>query len=199
MKKILELIPQLHASGFLDRSGGSVALRDSRGILVSPENAGELLEWQLLEEDLVLFPGDGDASMARAGRRPSHMNRWLRGMLAIRPEWRCIVQPTSWGGMSFALAGCELPLHSVNPRLFKAQKGSNIPLVLAGQDLDAQLAQLQEQVGRVFGRSDFAAVLIESEALIVAGTDTTLMPAALQTVESLARAQQWLLKLRAQD
>ena len=199
MKKILELIPQLQTSGFLDRSGGAVALRDSRGILVSPENAGELMEWQLAEEDLVLFPGGGDASMARAGRRPSHMNRWLRAILSVRMEWRCSVQPVGWGAMAFALAGCELPLHNVNPHLFKALKGSFIPVVSAEQDVEAQQTQLTELVGRTFGRSSFAAVLIEGEAVIVAGSETSLMPAALQTIEGLARAQQWILSLPPED
>jgi hypothetical protein len=193
MKKILKLIPDLQSSGFLDRSGGAVALREDRGILVSPENAGELMEWQLAAEDLVLFPGGGDASMARAGRRPSHANRWLRAILAVRREWRCSVQSMAWGGMSFALAGVELPLHNVNPQLFKTMRDSSVPLISAELDSDMQLERLQDSVAKAFGRSNFAAVLIEGEAVIVAGSDLSLMPAALQTIEGLARAQQRLL------
>ncbi len=190
---MLELIPMLHASGYLDRSGGAVALRDERGFLVSPENAGELMRWELKEADLVLFPGEGDASMARAGRRPSRMNRWLREMLAVRPEWRCSIQTMGWGAMSFALAGRELPLHNVSQQVYKTMRGGSVPLVAASADVDAQAGQLREVVGRTFGRSSFGAVLIEGEAVVIAGTDTALIPAALDTLEGLARAQQWLL------
>lgn len=199
MNKMLKLIPELQSGGFLDRSGGALALREERGILVSPENAGELMEWQLTAEDLVLFPGGGDASMARAGRRPSHANRWLRAILAVRNEWRCSVQSMAWGCMSFALAGQELPLHNVNPHLFKTMRDSSIPVISADLDSDAQLEKLQESVARAFGRSSFGAVFIEGEAVIVAGSDLSLMPAALQTIEGLARAQQWLLLRQPTD
>ncbi|MEZ5338903.1 MAG: hypothetical protein R3F46_11650 [bacterium] len=193
MKKMLQLIPALHASGYLDRSGGAVALRDERGFLVSPENAGELMKWELKEEDLVLFPGEGEASMARAGRRPNRMNRWLREMLAVRPEWRCCVQTMGWGAMSFALAGRELPLHNVSLQIFSAGRNASVPLVPADLDADAQAARLREVVGRTFGRSSFGAVLVEGEAVVIAGTDGSLLPAALDSIEGLARAQQWLL------
>lgn len=193
MKKMVQLIPQLHASGYFDRSGGALAMRDRRGFLVSPENAGELMEWKLTEDDLVLFPGEGEASMARAGRRPNRMNRWLREMLLVRDEWRCCVQTMGYGAMAFALAGRELPLHNVSQQIFNTQKGGSIPLVSASHDADAQVRQLHDSVGRVFGKSNFGAVLIEGEAVIIAGTDASLLPAALDSIEGLARAQQWLL------
>lgn len=193
MKKMLELIPQLHLSGYLDRSGGTVALRDQRGFLVSPENAGELMKWELSEEDLVLFPGEGEASMARAGRRPSRMNRWLREMLAVRKEWRCCVQTMGWGAMSFALAGRELPLHNVSQQIFNTGKSGSVPVVPASLDHDAQGEKLRELVSHAFGSSNFGVVLVEGEAVVIAGTDTALLPAALDTIEGLARAQQWLL------
>ena len=193
MRKLLELIPQLHASGYLDRSGGAIALRDERGFLVSPENAGELMKWELAEEDLVLFPGEGEASMARAGRRPSRMNRWLREMLSVRREWRCCIQTMGWGAMSFALAGRELPLHNVSQQIFKTGRGSNVPLVTSSVDTNAQAQELKEKVSRVFSRSNFGAVLIEGEAVVIAGVDTDFLPAAMDSLEGLARAQLWML------
>ena len=191
--KMLELIPHLHECGYLDRSGGAVALRDDRGFLVSPENAGELKAWKLAEEDLVLFPGEGDASMARGGRRPSRNNRWLREMLLVNKDWRCCVQTMGYGAMGFALAGRELPLHNVSQQIYKTGRDGVVPLVRAIMDPDSQARELKEVVGRAFGRSSFGAVLIEGESVVVAGTDTALLPAALDSLEGLARAQHWLL------
>ena len=79
LSELIALLPELLASGLIDAGGGSIAVRDSAGIYVTPTQASRELRWKLSPDDFVLFPGGGEASMAAAtsSRRCSRTISWM--------------------------------------------------------------------------------------------------------------------------
>ncbi len=192
--RLLGLLPEIYGRGLLDASGGSFAVRGSKGVYVSPLQAGPALRWQLQIDDLVLFPGPGEASMARAGRQPCRDNRSHRALLAARPDWNLSIHGHSWGLLAFALAGVDLPVVAEHYAAFKAGRAAEIhclPSVTGG------LAQLPEVVvaamGRQFSGQPHGALLLGGNGPLVCGSTVESTLSTLELLEQLARAQQWRL------
>ena len=194
VNRLLELLPELYGRGLLDASGGSFAVRGSKGVYVSSLQAGPALRWRLQLDDLVLFPGPGEASMARAGRQPCRDNRSHRALLAARPDWDLSFHCHSWGLLAFALAETDLPVVAEHYSAFKAGRDGEIhclPPVGSGQ------AQLPEVVvaamGRQFSGQPHGAVLLGGNGPLVCGSAVESTLSTLELLEQLARAQQWRL------
>jgi len=189
---LLALLPELLQSGLLDPSGGSLAVRTSKGIYVSPFQAGELLRWKLSLDDFVLFPGEGDASMGRAGRHPGREARLHRALLAARPDWNAVWHGHPWGLLSFSLAARRLPVPPAHSRLLKGGKPAEVPV--AG-DGGAPLVPetVVEVLCSAFAGSENGAVLLAGHGPLVAGVNVESVFSLAQSLENLARAQQHLL------
>jgi ribulose-5-phosphate 4-epimerase/fuculose-1-phosphate aldolase len=194
LNRLLELIPELLASGLVDMSGGNFAIRTGRGICVSPTQAGEKLRWQLSPDDFVLFPGEGDASMARGGRRPSRDNRVHRAVLAACPEWNFLYHGHPWGLLGFALAKQPLPVPAAHAGFFGGRGPRVVPLV---PEIPPGTAELAEQAAKVifeeFKDCQCGAVLLGGHGPLVAGVEVDSTLSLAQVLESLARAQHWRL------
>lgn len=198
--RLLELLPGLAASGQLDASGGNLAVRTSRGICITPTQAAEQLRWQLTEDDFVLFPGEGEASMARGERRPSRDSRVHRAVLAAFPDWNFSYHSHSWGLLAFALAGRPLPVSMCHSGLFRRNRALEIPVVPAIPSSSPELAERTAEVMTAhFAGAPHGAVLLAGHGVVIAGLgiESTLSLAAL--LENLARAQQWQLALPAES
>ena len=198
--QLIAQIPEFCARGFLDESGGNLSVRTPRGIYVSPYRAGAELHWRLEEDDFVLFPGEGDASMAKAGRRPSRENRVPRAVLNARPDWNFVYHGHPQGLLSFALAGQPLPVTQHHSDLIRAGKPLTIPVTPA---IPPGLPELSEQVTQLvrehFADCEHGAVLLGGNGPLVAGVDVASTFAVLVTLEDLARAQLWRLTPRSAE
>jgi len=193
-ERLLELIPELTASGLLDISGGNLSVRTERGVLVTPSLAGEQLRWRLGMDDMVLFPGDGDASMARAGRRPSRDNRVHRAILAARPDWNCVYHAHPWGLLAFCTAGQPLPVPIGFSEHFGRRGGREIPVVPELVPGTAELADKSAHISSEhFAGCTHGAVLLAGHGPVVAGCEVDSTLSLVQALENLARAQQWRL------
>jgi len=194
LQRLLESIPVLLASGLLDTSGGNLSVRTDRGVLVTPSQSGESLRWQLGIDDFVLFPGEGDASMARAGRRASRDNRVHRAILNARPDWHCVYHGHPWGLLAFCTAEQPLPVPLGFSEHFGRRGAREIPLVQAIAPGTAELADkavaviVEHFAGRTHG-----AVLLAGHGPVVAGSKVESTLSLAQALENLARAQQWRL------
>lgn len=193
-QRLLALLPELCQSGLLDSSGGSFAVRGSKGVYVSPLQAGPALRWRLSIDDLVLFPGPGEASMARAGRQPCRDNRSHRALLAARADWNLTIHCHSWGLLAFALAGESLPVVAEHYSAFKAGRDGRIqclPPLPGGQ---AQLPEVVvAEMGKQFAGQPHGALLLGGNGPLVCGAELESTLSLLQLLEQLARAQQWRL------
>ena len=196
MHRLLELLPDLVATGQLDASGGNLAVRTSRGICITPTQAAEQLRWHLTADDFVLFPGGGEASMARAERRPSRDSRVHRAVLAAFPDWNFSYHGHCWGLMGFALAGRALPVSMCHSGLFGRNRALDIPVVPVIPSVSPELAEKTAEVMKDhFAGAPHGAVLLAGHGVVVAGhgIESTLSLAAV--LENLARAQLWRLAL----
>ncbi|MCC7478220.1 class II aldolase/adducin family protein [bacterium] len=194
VQRLLEILPDLYQRGLLDASGGSFAVRGSKGVYVSPTQAGPALRWRITLDDLVLFPGPGEASMARAGRQPCRDNRSHRAILAARPDWNLSIHGHSWGLLAFALAGESLPVVAEHYSAFKPGRDGRIhclPPVPGGQ---AQLPEVVvTEMGRQFSGQPHGALLLGGNGPLVCGSEVDSTLSLLELLEQLARAQQWTL------
>jgi ribulose-5-phosphate 4-epimerase/fuculose-1-phosphate aldolase len=191
---LLESIPVLLASGLLDTSGGNLSVRTDRGVLVTPSLSGEKLRWQLNIDDFVLFPGEGDASMARAGRRASRDNRVHRAILNARPDWNCVYHGHPWGLLAFCTAERPLPVPIGFSEHFGRRGAREIPVVQAISPGTAELADRTAAViEEHFTGCTHGAVLLAGHGPVVAGSKVSSMLSLAQALENLARAQQWRL------
>jgi ribulose-5-phosphate 4-epimerase/fuculose-1-phosphate aldolase len=192
--RLLALLPELRASGLLDASGGSFAVRASTGLHISPHQAGPQLRWKLAPDDLVLFPGPGEASMARAGRQPCRDNRFHRAVLAARPDWNCSFHCHSWGLLAFALAGKALRVPLEHASLFDIQREFEVPWLAPDQTaFPLGGDQIVAQLGLNFGKQAHGAVLLGDHGPLVAGIELETTLGLAELLEQLARAQRWTL------
>lgn len=192
VKRLFELIPLAQQAGLIDISGGSFALREPQGVFVTPQRVGEQWHWKLNEQDLVLFPGGGEASMARAGRRPCRESRLLRAILAACPHWNAVWHGHPWGLLGFAIAGQPLP---VPPHHAYVALGGERPATVAcaayARDEEAGVIEL---LRKAFDKTACGAVLVNGIGPFVAATELELAIAFAESLENLARAQQWRLR-----
>jgi hypothetical protein len=195
--ELLAAIPGLRAQGLLGLSGGTLGLRASEGVYVTPFQAALELDWQIAAEDLVLFPGGGEASMARAGRRPCIDNRLHRIILNANKSWTCSYVGNMPGLLSFAIAGQLLELPHEYSALF--QKNPRIEAVPVTNHLPLSSVELQDQMNSLlaeqFSRSQCGALLIGGYGCVVAGANVQTASALFLVLERLALAQQWKLAL----
>lgn len=194
LARLLELIPQFLRAGLLDYSGGNLAVRTSQGICITPTQAAEQLHWQLTGEDFVLFPGEGDASMARAGRQPSRDNRLHRAVLNARPDWSVSYHGHCWGLLAFALAGRPLQVPAAHATLLKPRRAIEIPVI---SEKPTSAPELAEEIGAAmtgqFAAAAHGAVLLGGHGVLIAGVEIRSTLSLATTLENLARAQQWRL------
>jgi len=182
------------SAGLLDFSGGNLAVRGDDGVYITPTQAAEQLHWQLAPEDFILFPGEGDASMARAGRHPSRDNRLHRAVLNARPDWNFSYHGHCWGLLAFALACRPLPVPASHASLIKAGRATEIPVVPEMPPGAPELPQkASELVLEHFKGTAHGALLIGGHGVVVAGTGIESTLSLAQTLENLARGQQWRL------
>jgi ribulose-5-phosphate 4-epimerase/fuculose-1-phosphate aldolase len=192
VQRVLGLIPELLGQGLLDASGGNFAVRGAHGVHVTPADCGERLHWRIGPDDLVLFPGEGDASMSRGGRRPSPENRIHRAVLSVRPDWNFSLHFHGWGLIAYALADLPLVLPEAFAALIRKNKEVEIPLVLGSA---AAMPHFVQEIGTAisehFRGCDHGAVLLSRHGPLVAGVEpeTTLSLALM--LEKVARASLW--------
>jgi len=191
--RVLELLPDIVATGLLDASGGNLAVRITNGVSITPTQAAEQLRWRLAPEDFIMFPGGGEASMARAGRRPSRDSRVHRAVLAEFPNWNFSFHGHCWGLLGFAVAGKPLPVPACHTELFQRRRDLEIPVV---PPISASSPELGEQTAAMmrehFDGSPHGAVLL-GHGVVVAGEGIESTLSLVQVLENLARGQQWRL------
>lgn len=187
--RVLQLIPELVGQGLLDASGGNFAIRDAHGVYVTPADCGERLRWRISADDLVLFPGEGDASMSRGGRRPSPENRIHRAILNARQDWNFSLHFHGWGLIAYALAGKRLLLPEAYTALIRKNKEVEIPLVDGSA---AALPQLVQAVSSAFSEHfqgcAHGAVLLSRHGPLVAGIEPETTFSLALMLEKVARA-----------
>lgn len=194
LSRLLDLIPEYVAAGLLDAAGGNLAVRSDKGIYVTPSQAGEELRWRLTEDDFVLFPGGGEASMARAGRRPSRENRLHRALLGARQDWNCSYLGYPWGALAFALAKRPLSLPESHSRMINRHKAVQVPVLPEMSSMVQELAGLcSEAAQREFRDCEHGALLLGGLGLVVAGPEPESVLALAQIIECCGRAQAWSL------
>lgn len=194
LRKALEIIPDLYSRGLLDASGGNLAIRTSKGIFVTPSQAGEMLRWQITLEDFVLFPGEGDASIARGARRPSRESRLHRALLAARPDWNFVYHGHPWGLLAFAIAAKALPVPAAFSHYLAHGKALEVPVVEALPSGSPQLAQTAtDLIVSEFKGSTHGAALLAGHGVVVAGAEVESVHTVATGLENVARAQMWRL------
>ena len=192
--KVLALLPELVDRGLLDTSGGNLAVRVSNGICITPTQAAEQLRWRIGPEDFILFPGGGEASMARAGRRPSRDSRVHRAVMAAFPDWDFSFHGHCWGLLGFAVAMQPLPVPACHSLLFNSRRDIEIPVVPLVSAGSPELAEQTAEVMREhFDGSPHGAALLAGHGVVVAGKGVESTLSLVQVLENLARAQQWHL------
>jgi ribulose-5-phosphate 4-epimerase/fuculose-1-phosphate aldolase len=192
VKRLLALLPRAEQAGLIDMGGGAFAVRESNGYYVTPQRLGEQWTWQLGESDLVLFPGGGEASMARAGRRPCRESRLLRAVLGACPQWNVVYHGHPWGLLGFALAGQPLPVppHHAYAAL-GGERPVSVPCVAYARDEEAAVV---DALRRTFDKTALGAVLVTGVGPFVAGADLEPVLAFAESLEGLARAQHFRLR-----
>lgn len=194
LKRALEIIPDMYDKGLLDASGGNLAIRASRGIYVTPSQAGEMLRWKIALEDFVHFPGEGDASIARAARRPSRESRLHRALLAARPDWNFVYHGHPWGLLAFAIAAKSMPVPAAFSNYLGHGKALEIPVVEALPSGSPQLAHTAtELMVREFKGSTHGAALLAGHGVVVVGAEVESVHTVATGLENVARAQIWRL------
>jgi ribulose-5-phosphate 4-epimerase/fuculose-1-phosphate aldolase len=186
LTRLIALLPELYAAELIDAGGGSMAVRDGAGIFVSPTQASRQLRWKLSADDFILFPGGGEASMARAGRQPSRENKLHRAVLAARPDWNCTFLGQSWGLLSFALAGRSLHVPEAHAWPIYRNKALDLPVVDEAADSLAEAAA--EKLAAAFARSELGAVLLKGYGPLIAGAEVDGVFSLAQALENIARA-----------
>lgn len=194
--RLLELLPELTASGLLDASGGNIALRTDRGVYVTRSQAGEQLRWHLEPDDFILFPGGGEASMAKAGRRPSRDNRVHRELMQAMPEWKLTIHCHSWGLVGFALAAQSLPVPAGFAELIERGHPCKIPCASISPDAPppAVASQLAGLMADNFSGKPHGAVLLAGHGPYIGGVGIESTLSFAQALENIARAQHWRLR-----
>ena len=194
LHRLLALMPHLYERGLLDSSGGNLAVRTSHGVYITPSLAAAQLEWHLTEDDFVLFPGEGDASMARAGRRPGRESRLHRIVLNSRPDWNFSLHTHQWGLMGFCLAKQALPVPEPHSIGFGINRDTEVPCLpqmpLGVQELDALLADVASEHWK---GCSHGAVLLGGHGPIFAGAEIESTLSLAERIENLARGQLWRL------
>lgn len=192
--RVLGLIPELLAQRLLDASGGNFAVRAAHGVYVTPADCGERLHWKIGADDLVLFPGEGDACMSRGGRRPSPENRIHRSVLSARPDWNFSLHFHGWGLLAFALAGQELILPEAHAGLIRKGKDARIPLVQGSASAMPHLVEaVSLAVTENFRDCEHGALLLAGHGPLVAGVEPESTLSLCIALENVARALQWSL------
>jgi len=192
VKRLLQLIPLVEQAGLIDMSGGSFAVREAAGVYVTPQRVGEQWHWKLAEQDFVLFPGGGEASMARAGRRPCRESRLLRAILAAFPAWNAVWHGHPWGLLGYAIAGqpLQVPPHHAYAAL-GGERPATVPCVAYTRDEESEVV---DALKRAFDKTACGAVIVSGIGPFVAATEMEPAVAFGEALENLARAQQWRLK-----
>lgn len=194
-ERFVALLPELVAAGLLDAGGGSAALRTDSGVVLTPTQASRALRWKLSIDDLVLFPGSGEASMARAGRQPSLENRLHRSVLAARPDWNCTLLCQGWGLLGFALASRSLPVPRAYSWPISRGRGIEVPLVECDASNPDELSvAVNAALAEHFPKKELGAVLVRDFGPFLAGTELEAVLSFAQSLETLARAQAHLLR-----
>jgi ribulose-5-phosphate 4-epimerase/fuculose-1-phosphate aldolase len=194
VRELLALLPELAGRGLLDASGGSFAVRSSRGIYITPAQAGAQLGWKLTEDDLVLFPGDGEASMARAGRQPHRENRLLRAALYARGDWNAALRLHWPGLMSFALAGRAVPLPAEHAASYFGGGDMALPCVERREPGHmAHSERIGAALSETFAGEELGAVLLAGLGPLIAGAELQRALGFAERLERLAVAQAYLL------
>lgn len=193
---MLAQVPRLKAEGLLGLSGGSLAAHEEAGIYVTPFQAAQELDWQLDQTDLVLFPGGGEASMARAGRRPCVDNRLHRTMLQARQDWLFSYVGNLPGLLGFCIAGQALELpHEYGIMLQKNPRSEEIPVTPQLPLNSPELAEaIGDAVGELSAKTACGAVLAGGYGIVAGAASMKLLAALVLMLERLALAQQWKLK-----
>jgi ribulose-5-phosphate 4-epimerase/fuculose-1-phosphate aldolase len=195
LKRLIELVPEFVGAGLLDSAGGNLAVRTSKGIYVTPSQAGEQLRWRLSLDDFVLFPGTSEASMARAGRRPSRENHIHRAVLAARADFHCTYLGHPWGALGFALARRPLPLSAQHSRMINRHKEITVPVLPEMPAVIHELAELASHtLATEFREAECAALLLGGVGLLTAAAEPETLLALSQSMENCARAQAWQLR-----
>jgi ribulose-5-phosphate 4-epimerase/fuculose-1-phosphate aldolase len=191
VQRLIQLLPQAEQAGLIDMSGGSFALREPEGFVVTPMRVGEQWHWKLAEEDFVLFPGGGEASMARAGRRPCRESRLLRAILTACPHWNAVWHGHPWGLLGYAIAGQALPVppHHAYAAL-GGERPATMPCVAYARDEEASVV---DALRKAFDKTACGAVLVSGIGPFVAAAEVEPALAFAEALENLARAQQWRL------
>lgn len=198
LQRVLEMLPELLAQGLLDISGGNFAVRGTHGIYATPADSGERLRWKITMDDLVLFPGDSDASMSRGGRRPSPENRIHRAVLAARPQWNFSYHFHGWGLIAFCLAQQPLVLPEAHAALVRRHKEVRIPVVHGtAATMPLLVQEVSATITEQFSDCEHGAVLLAGHGPLVAGVEPESTIALAATLENIARAQMWQLKPHA--
>lgn len=193
VRQLLKLLPRAEQAGLIDMSGGAFATRGEAGYYVTPQRMGEQWTWELSEADLVLFPGGGEASMARAGRRPCRESRLLRAILTAFPQWNVVYHGHPWGLLSYALAEMPLPVppHHAHAAL-GGERPATVPCVPYARDEEAAVV---EALRRAFDKTSMGAINVSGIGPFVGGAEIEPCLAFAEALESLARAQQFRLRL----
>lgn len=194
LHRLIEAIPELCDQGFLDASGGSVAVRTSKGIYVSPEFYGQLQRWNLTVEDFVLFPGEGDASMAKAGRRASGDSRIHRALLQEMKGWNFTYHGHPWGLLGFCYAQRPLLVSSDHTEFILSETSLEVPVLKPGKrDRLSRPENTAKLMKEHAGGKNYGAVLIGGSGPYLGGKDIATTIAYGQLLENAARAQHWQL------
>lgn len=192
VKRLLQLIPLAEQAGLIDMSGGSIAVREAEGVYVTPQRVGEQWHWKLTEQDFVIFPGGGEASMARAGRRPSRESHLLRAILAACPQWNAVWHGHPWGLLGFAIAGQPLPVppHHAYAAI-GGERPATVPCLAYVREEEAAIVEV---LRKAFDRTACGAVIVTGVGPFVAAVEPDPAIAFAEALENLARAQQWRLR-----
>lgn len=194
ISQLLEVIPEFAGRDLIDNDGGSFAMRTLEGILISPAQAGPELAWVLNGDDFVLFPGGGDASMAKAGRRPAPESLWLRTALDAGKKWAvaCFLQPV--GVMAFTYARQPLPVSPNHAGDLWPKQVEEVPIAGLEAKNSSQVAtELGETMRAHFDNSDTGAVLVGQAGCVIASVSVDCMLRAAIIIEKAAEAQMWRL------
>lgn len=195
LHELIECIPRFTGMGLLDCGGGTLAVRTEKGIYVSSLQAAEELDWQLSVDDFILFPGEGDASLARAGRRPSHENRLHRSILQEFSQWQFTYHGHPPGLLGFCYAQQPLPLSTTHAKRLGLRGRTDVPVASdASKGPEHQTAHAMGLLKESFGGSACGAVLVAGDGPVVAAANLNKLLATSRLLEDVAVAQSHLLK-----
>ena len=194
LQQLLEYLPELVSHGLIDVGGGNVAVRTEQGIFVSPSGASIDFHWDLTKDDFVLFPGEGDASMAKAGRRPSRSNWVHRAVLNAVPTWDFSLHGHPWGLTGYAYAQVPLEISEFHSSLLSKHSRTKIPIITVDKD-NRQLTE--KALAETFrlqakGTSSGSALIADDGPLIACKELKHLLSLGVM-LEKAARAQHWRL------